>query len=312
MVAKTDSTAQRKAPDRQAVEALGPEEAALYREVPSDVRYVHHESFDSPRTASRLFADDEPQRRPPPWTHCPEPEDSVAAAHAKAFRLDRHEEAKLFLQFNYARFRLARLRAARPTCTTVAQIRGTLLWYRRAMDARTALVRANLPLVLTMAKRFGTQNVEFSELVCEGNFVLLRCIESFDVSRGFKFSTYACRALLKSFSRLAAKTGRYRRYFPAGLDPDLERSNDAEQKQEARRDSSIEALREVLADNRAGLGDVERTVVLERFGIASCGKRKTLAAIAQTLGLCAESVRQIQQRALKKLRLALEDECIPV
>jgi RNA polymerase sigma factor (sigma-70 family) len=312
MVAKTDGTARSDAAQRCVVEHLSPEEAATYRKVPREVAYVYHESFDSPLTADRLFAGDQPELRPPPWTYSPEPEQTVRAARAKAFTLTREEETRLFLQYNYAMFRLARLQAVRPDAMTVADVRGALLWYRRAMDVRAALVRANLALVVAMVKRFGTRDVDFCDLVSEGNLVMLKCIEVFDVSRGFKFSTYACRAVMRSFGRLAARTERHRQRFPAGFDPDLEQADDPGRRQDDRRSSSIEALHEVLAGGRAGLRDVERTVVLERFGIGSCGRRRSLADLARGLGLCAERVRQIQQRALRKLRVALEDECAAV
>jgi RNA polymerase primary sigma factor len=50
-------------------------------------------------------------------------------------------------------------------------------------------------------------------------------VEKFDCSRGFKFSTYSCRAILKSFSRVAMRASRYRGKFPAEFDPAMERSD---------------------------------------------------------------------------------------
>ena len=136
---------------------------------------------------------------------------------------------------------------------------------------------------------------------------LLRSVEKFDVSRGFKFSTYACRAILKSFNRLATKTGTYRRRFPREYDPELERSDWDVRKHEIQRDDSIDAVREILARNQARLSDVERTVVMERFAIMTRGKGKTLAEVGEIVGLTNERVRQIQNIALAKIREALDE-----
>ena len=60
------------------------------------------------------------------------------------------------------------------------------------------------------------------------------------------------------------------------------------------RDDSVDALREILARNRAALSDVERTVVMERFAIGTGGKGRTLSEVGKLVGLTNERVRQIQ------------------
>jgi RNA polymerase primary sigma factor len=302
-------TRRRLSRDANPPDGLSPEEEAAYRQIPPDVSYVHHDSFDSPSGREPLPADYDRLRGAPAWPYRPPRAKHPAPAGPTTPKLSRDDEVRLFVQYNYARYRLAKLQAIPLAARTLDQIRVMIVWHRRALDTCAVLVRANLPLVLAMVKRFGAHTVEASELVSEGNLVLLRCVEKFDAARGFKFSTYACRAILKGFARLAAKAGRYRQRFPVEFDPDLERSDHAECRRRARRTSRIEALREVLAENRAGLADVERTIVLERFGIASQGKRKTLADVARTLGCCPERVRQIQRLALDKLRDAIEEEC---
>ena len=122
----------------------------------------------------------------------------------------------------------------------------------------------------------------------------------------FKLSTYACRAILKSFNRLATKTGRYRQHFPTEFDPELERSDHEVVKHDNQRADSMEAVREILVKNRARLTDVERTIVLERFAITSRGKGMTLAEVGKIVGLTNERVRQIQNIALRKLRKMIE------
>merc|ERR1711879_833309 len=99
------------------------------------------------------------------------------------------------------------------------------MWYRKSERIREQIAETNLALVLAMAKRTRMSEVDFSDLVSEGNMALLRAVDKFDVGRGFKFSTYACRAILKAFSRSGMKHTRYRQMFPADFDPKMERSD---------------------------------------------------------------------------------------
>ena len=66
------------------------------------------------------------------------------------------------------------------------------------------------------------EDMEFADMLGEGNMALLRAVDKFDVSRGFKFSTYACRAILKAFGR-GRKQTKYRQHNPVHFDPEMER-----------------------------------------------------------------------------------------
>jgi RNA polymerase sigma factor (sigma-70 family) len=162
-----------------------------------------------------------------------------------------------------------------------------------------------------MAKRTRLANIDFNELISEGNMALLRSVEKFDCARGYKFSTYSCRAILKSFSRVAMRASRYRGTFPTEFDPSMERSDYVDR---MRRDVAIDCvdeIKEIFLQNLAGLSDVERTVIAERFAlgpIAGIGPSapKTLEQVGTLIGVTKERVRQIQNNALKKMRLALE------
>ena len=165
---------------------------------------------------------------------------------------------------------------------------------------------ANMALVIAMAKRAKVTNVEFSELVSEGNLALLKSIDKFDVARGFKFSTYACRVILKRFKRLAGKSQRYRQLFPAEFDPQLQRSDHAEHQHLSQREDYLEGLHEILSANQAGLSYIEQKIVSERFGLRSRGPKRPLTHVGEVCGLSNERVRQIQNVALSKLRTALK------
>jgi RNA polymerase primary sigma factor len=296
------------APPARFLAELSPQQRSVYRRIPAKVPYVYHPSFPSPRVGAELYGDDAEPIDVPAWTNFPEvPEDAPAPQAARAV-LRADQEAMLFLRYNFARFRLARLLAAQRRRPTAARAVQMILWHSRAAEAHAALVRANMALVLAMAKRTRIPRVDFTELVSEGNMALLRTVDKFDVSRGFKFSTYACRAILKCFNRLATNVNRYRRHFPVEFDPELERSDYDLHRHQVQRDDAVDALREILARNRAALNDVERTVVLERFAIGTGGKGRTLSEIGRLVGITNERVRQIQSTALAKIRAVLDED----
>jgi RNA polymerase primary sigma factor len=221
-------------------------------------------------------------------------------------------EILLFQQFNYARLRVARLMQAcvnRPL--SEVEVFELLAWTHRAMAAREVIAGVNMPLVLAMAKRTRLMCLDYNELVSEGNFALLRSIDKFDCSRGFKFSTYACRAILKSFSRVAMRAARYRGQFPTEFDPFLEKSDFSERKRDDTASLCVEEIRDILLRNRAELNDMEQTVIRERFALTGgqdgTAKPKTLEQVGELIGVTKERVRQIQNKALRKIRLTLED-----
>ena len=284
-------------------------EREIYSRIPESVSCVYHHSFASPSTEERLYGEDAQQVEVPAWTHFPEVPEEIPTVHAKRMTLTAQDEVKLFLSYNYARFRLAKLMEAQKKRKALARARQMVTWYSRVLHARGSIVRANMALVLAMAKRTRIPNVEFSELISEGNMALLRSVEKFDVARGFKFSTYACRAILKSFNRLATKTGRYRQHFPTEFDPELEQSDFDVRRHEIQRQDSVEALREILSRNKAHLSEVEKTIVMQRFAIGTDGnKGLTLAEVGKLVGLTNERVPQIQNGALLKIRAALDDD----
>ncbi|MBX3376354.1 MAG: sigma-70 family RNA polymerase sigma factor [Phycisphaeraceae bacterium] len=222
------------------------------------------------------------------------------------------EEKVLFHQFNYARYRIYKIQteawdtpSKQPTAEQAEEI---LKWYRIADRIREQIAETNLALVLAMAKRTRMSEVDFADLVSEGNMALLRAVDKFDAGRGYKFSTYACRAILKAFSRQGMKLSKYRQRFPTDFDPKLERSNFLETKRSTFERDAADEVKRIVLDNRADLTDVERTVIEHRFGLEAAEGEKpmTLEQVGQIIGVTKERVRQIQNKAMEKIRIQLE------
>ena len=237
---------------------------------------------------------------------CPEP-----------VTLTGEQEKHLFLRHNYCRYRSMRiLRQYRGKRLPAAAARELLRWHHHVLDTRAHIVRANVPLVLAMGKRTRVIGVDFSDLVSEGNMALLRSVDKFDTGRGFKFSTYACRAILKSFSRVAMRASRYRGHFPPEFDPALERGDQLERKREEIESECVDELKSILGRNTAELNEVEQRVIRARFALDrtplddDSSRPKTLQQVGLMIGVTKERVRQIQNKALVKLRAVLETDAL--
>ncbi|MBX3353200.1 MAG: sigma-70 family RNA polymerase sigma factor [Phycisphaeraceae bacterium] len=306
--------------------------ASRRRLSPEDERTLHHmltkeqDYIDNPafyeEGAERKIYDEAPDIRKPDtsWYH-PVMDDITPTRLREREREQRHseqviltaaEERVLFLQYNYARHCISEIQKvvwARPDQQpTDEQIDDLLRWKRVAERLREQIANTNLALVLAMAKRTRMSEVDFADLVSEGNMALLRAVDKFDAGRGFKFSTYACRAILKAFSRQAMKLSKYRQRFPTDFDPKLEKSDFLETKRAEFEQDAASEVRRIVTENRADLSDIERTVIEHRFGLESgqLEKPMTLEQVGQIIGVTKERVRQIQNKALEKIRGQLE------
>jgi len=303
----TSTSIQRSARKRRSVgpAPLTDDEQRAYEAVPAEIDYVDHACFASSAAEEELLGRCGAEIDVPAFALPSEVPEHLDLCVRARISLSVKQERTLFLQYNYAKHRLRALLRRRGRASA-KRAREIIAWHTKAMAIRSKIAHANMALVPAMARRAQSPKVEFGELISEGYMAVLRCIEKFDVSRGFKFSTYACRAVLKSFHRLARKTTRYQKLFPVELDPALDPGDEAEQRADRQRSDCIDIIREILKRNHANLTDLERKVILERFAIRAGGKARTLCEVGQMIGLSKERVRLIQKASLSKLRDAFD------
>lgn len=224
--------------------------------------------------------------------------------------LTRAQEAHVFRKMNYLKYKAMRLRErldpARPKSGLMDRIERC---YDEAVATKNQIIRANLRLVVSIAKRHVGPAENFFELVSDGNMSLMRAVEKFDFARGNKFSTYASWAIMKNFARTIPDEHRQRdrfrtsnaEMFTAAED---ERSDQFEQE-------SAQLQREAQVRKILGrLDEREQRIIISRFGLRRGEEPLTLKQVGVELGVTKERIRQIEARALSKLRKAVDEEKI--
>jgi RNA polymerase primary sigma factor len=226
--------------------------------------------------------------------------------------LTREQEQHLFRKYNFLKYKAAKLRGELdPTQPRSALMDEIEALYQQIIETKNEIARANLRLVVSIAKRHVTPDQNFFELVSDGNVSLLRAIEKFDFARGNKFSTYGSWAIMKNFARTIPGEFKHRDRFRTSQDelfaatPEHRGDPLFEEGAQNTREAQVERILRRL-DER------EQKIIIGRFGLERGHEPQTLKEVGASLGVTKERIRQIEARALSKLRMAAQEEKIAI
>jgi len=224
--------------------------------------------------------------------------------------LTREQEVWLFRKFNYLKFKATKLREQldpeNPSGRTMDQIDRL---YDEIVEIKNRIVRANLRLVVSIAKRRVSAGDSFFDLVSDGNMSLIRAVEKFDYARGNKFSTYASWAIMKNYARTIPDEHKRRERFRAADMELLQEAADKRADEYQQRIAASDRLQQVgkFLDR---LDQREQTIIIRRYGLDHEHAPQTLKEVGSALGVTKERVRQIEAKAIEKLREAAAAEAM--
>jgi RNA polymerase primary sigma factor len=274
------------------------------------LEFMPHPSFDeSAGHAEILGPMPEPaDGRAPRRTKAPKGLPPYLASLYEVPLLGREQEMHLFRKMNFLKYRANQLRdRVDPARARTADLDEVERLQEEALAVKNQIIRANLRLVVSIAKRHVGPSNNFFELVSDGNMSLIRAVEKFDYARGNKFSTYASWAIMKNFARTIPEELHRRDRFVTGHEEMFEAAADNrtdEREYEVSQRQSRETVRGLLQR----LDDRERRIIVSRYGLDGASEQ-TLEQLGRELGITKERVRQIEARAQNKLRgIAIENK----
>src|SRR5205807_7799050 len=111
-------------------------------------------------------------------------------------------ERALYLKFNFHKYQFVTARRKlEPQFARLRDLDELEARLRLATETKNAILRANLRMVVSVARKHLRPGLSLMELISDGNITLMRAVEGFDIHRGNRFSTYATLALMKGFAR---------------------------------------------------------------------------------------------------------------
>ncbi|MFQ5411356.1 MAG: sigma-70 family RNA polymerase sigma factor [Phycisphaerae bacterium] len=175
-----------------------------------------------------------------------------------------------------------------------------------ALLVKKRIIQANLRLVVSIAKRhmYGRQPDALFELISDGNVGLIRAVEKFDYARGFRFSTYASWAIMRTYAKSVPDEITHATRYRTGHEEIFATTRD-EREAESMIESNPMRIQTALANGLSCLNARERVVIEQHFGLGGAESRMTFKQISHALGISKESARQIEITALNKLRMSM-------
>ena len=279
----------------------------------NDISYVYNPEFDSPDAPGTIVeCEAEGASEPRKGTTLdPDTVDELPAylrdLHKKAKLLTREEERMLFRRVNYLKHRMdakrEQLRVAGARAEIINDIEDI---YHRAVNIKQHIIRSNLRLVVSIAKRHTRSAVDFNTLISDGNLSLMQATEKFDYARGNRFSTYASWAIMKNYAKSIPEESNILDTFRTAAPETLELIPGLSAMDETSKPELMAGFKKLLNRVLRRLTEREREVVVARFGLRTDGSRATLEEIGSSFDLSKERIRQIEVKALAKLRSELD------
>ena len=226
--------------------------------------------------------------------------------------LTREQEQYYFRRMNFRKSQLLDLRKQlsvdKPSTKLIKSLEAIA---DDILRIKNHLIRSNLRLVVSIAKKYIKSGTAFFELVSDGNISLMRAVEKFDYARGNKFSTYASWAILKNFTRSVPAEHQRLDRFRTGQEDVFAQSS--EHRSSSITDEQINrGQRAIIREMLNELDGREQKVIAFRYGLDEGAEPQTLEQVGWRLGVTKERVRQIEVRTLEKLRRIAERRSVEI